>query len=75
MLSGVLNSPLAIEMNIAIMRAFVKLRNALTADAGLAQRMEKAELALEALDAEQGEQAVAIHELFAEFRGLGKEDG
>lgn len=68
MLSGVLSSPRAVEVNIAIMRAFVKLRQALMLDAGLAERMEKAELALEALEAEQGEQAVAIHEVLAAFR-------
>lgn len=75
MLSSVLNSERAVEINIAIMRAFVKLRQALMLDAGLAERMEKAELALEALEAEQGEQAVAIHEVLAAFRRLtaGKE--
>lgn len=70
MLSGVLYSDRAVEVNIAIMRAFVKLRQALTIDATLAVRMEKAELALEGLEAEQGEQAVDIHELFAAFRRL-----
>jgi len=75
MLSSVLNSERAVEINIAIMRAFVKLRQALTIDASLAVRMEKAELALEGLEAEQGEQAVAIHEVLAAFRRLtgGKE--
>lgn len=68
MLSSVLTSPRAVEVNIAIMRAFVKLRNALTTDAGLPERMEKAEQALEALDREQGEQAAEIHELFAKLR-------
>ena len=74
-LSSVLNSEHAVEINIAIMRAFVKLRHALTIDASLAVRMEKAELALEGLEAEQGEQAVAIHEVLAAFRRLtgGKE--
>jgi len=70
MLSGVLHSPRAIEVNIAIMRAFVKLRRALTDEASLAARMKKAELALEALDSEQGEQAAAIHDLMAAFRRL-----
>jgi hypothetical protein len=70
MLSSVLNSERAVEINIAIMRAFVKLRQALTIDASLAVRMEKAELALEALESEQGEQAVAIHDVLAAFRRL-----
>ncbi len=70
MLSSVLRSERAVEINIAIMRAFVRLRHALTADDGLAERMERAEAALEALEKEQGEQAVAIHEVFAAFRRL-----
>ena len=70
MLSSVLRSERAVEINIAIMRAFVRLRHALTADDGLAARMERAEEALEALEKEQGEQAVVIHEVFAAFRRL-----
>lgn len=70
MLSSVLSSPRGVEVNIAIMRAFVKMSNALTIDAGLTERMEKAELALEALESEQGEQAAAIHEVMAAFRRL-----
>ena len=70
MLSSVLTSERAVEINIAIMRAFVKLRQAVMIDASLAVRMEKAEHALEALEGEQGEQAVAIHDLMAAFRRL-----
>ena len=70
MLSSVLNSEHAVKINIAIMRAFVKLRQAVLFDASLAERMEKAEHALEGLESEQGEQAVAIHELFAAFRRI-----
>ena len=70
MLSGVLNSPNAIEVNIAIMRAFVKMSNAVMFDASLAERMTRAEEALKGLEAEQGEQAVAIHEVLAAFRKL-----
>ena len=65
MLSSVLNSERAVEINIAVMRAFVKLRQALQVDADLAGRMEKAEQALDALEREQGEHAVAIHEALA----------
>ena len=70
MLSSVLKSERAVEINIAIMRAFVKLRQAVLFDASLAVRMKKAEHALEALESEQGEQAVAIHEVLAAFRRL-----
>ena len=52
------------------MRAFVKMSDVLMGGDGLAARIEKAEKALLGLEAEQNEQAVAIHELFAEFRRL-----
>lgn len=70
MLSSVLNSERAVEINVAIMRAFVKLRQALLIDASLATRMERAEEALEGLENEQGEHAVAIHEVLAAMRKL-----
>ena len=43
MLSSVLNSEKAIHVNIAIMRAFVKLRHAMLAHQGIARRVEKLE--------------------------------
>lgn len=70
MLSSVLRSPRGVEANIAIMRAYVKMSDTLTGGEGLAARIEKAERALLGLENEQGEQAAAIHELFAEFRRL-----
>lgn len=70
MLSSVLSSPRGVEVNIAIMRAFVKMSDVLMSGEGLAARIEKAEKALLGLEKEQGEHAAAIHELFAEFRRL-----
>lgn len=43
MLSGVLNSQRAIQVNIAIMRAFVQLRNILSTHADLARKLEELE--------------------------------
>ncbi len=43
MLSGVLRSPLAVQVNIAIMRAFVKLRHVLLSHQGIARRVEQLE--------------------------------
>jgi len=43
MLSSVLNSPRAIQVNIAIMRAFVQLRAILSTHAGLARKLEELE--------------------------------
>ncbi|MGO9262574.1 MAG: hypothetical protein ACLQU1_40780 [Bryobacteraceae bacterium] len=41
MLSSVLNSDRAVQMNIVIMRAFVKLREVLATNKALAQRIEQ----------------------------------
>lgn len=43
MLSGVLRSPRAVEANIAIMRAFVKLREIMTSHKELARKIETLE--------------------------------
>ncbi|MBL8823940.1 MAG: ORF6N domain-containing protein [Planctomycetia bacterium] len=43
MLSSVLNSPRAIEVNIAIMRAFVRLRELLLSNKDLARKLEQME--------------------------------
>lgn len=43
MLSSVLNSPAAIQINIAIMRTFTKLRSFLAMEASLNERMDKLE--------------------------------
>jgi hypothetical protein len=43
MLSSVLRSPRAIEVNIAIMRAFVKLRQILSSHADLARKLDELE--------------------------------
>ena len=43
MLSSVLHSPRAIQMNIAIVRAFVRLREVIAAHKDLAARIEKLE--------------------------------
>lgn len=43
MLSGVLNSPRAVQVNIEIMRAFVQLRQLLSSNADLARRLDSLE--------------------------------
>src|SRR5688572_27816654 len=43
MLSSVLHSPRAVQVNIAIMRAFVQLRQILTSHADLARKLEELE--------------------------------
>ena len=65
MLSGVLSSSRAIEANIAIMRAFVRLRSALVASKELAERVHKIERTQVSHEKELGEHAVQIHDVFA----------
>jgi hypothetical protein len=43
MLSGILNSPRALRVNIEIMRAFVRLRRMLAADKDMAHRLDDLE--------------------------------
>lgn len=65
MLSSVLRSPRAVEVNIAIMRTFVQLRRLMDANRDLARRIE-------ALEAKYDEQFAvvfdAIRQLIAEER-------
>lgn len=63
MLSSVLNSPRAIQMNIAIMRAFVKLREILSTHKELALKLKQLEMKIEKHDAE-------IHAIFEAIRDL-----
>ena len=50
MLSSVLNSDRAIEVNIAIMRAFVQLRKMIASNEGLARKLRELEKRLEKND-------------------------
>lgn len=63
MLSSVLSSDRAIEVNIAIMRAFVRLREMLGTNRRLAAKLAEMERTLEGHD-------VAIGSLFAAMRQL-----
>jgi phage regulator Rha-like protein len=58
MLSGLLSSPRAVAVNIEIMRAFVRMRQALASNPEIAKRLEAAEEALVRHRAELG-QAIA----------------
>jgi len=48
MLSGILNSPRAVQANIQIMRAFVKLRRLLAGQAEISRKLESMELKYDA---------------------------
>ena len=63
MLSSVLNSDRAIEVNIAIMRAFVQLRKMIASNDELARKLEELEEKIEKHDADIGLIFEAIREL------------
>jgi hypothetical protein len=65
MLSSVLRSPRAVQVNIAIMRVFVRLREALALHKELARRLDELEHKIEAHDAGIRTLFDAIRELAA----------
>lgn len=65
MLSGVLNSERAIQVNIAIMRAFVKLREMLSSSKELTEKLAQLEKKIEKHDSEITLIFDAIRELMA----------
>jgi len=65
MLSSVLRSNRAIQVNIAIMRAFVKLRKMLSTHKELAQKLDELERKIEKHDGEIGAIFQAIRQLMA----------
>ncbi|HEX5003265.1 MAG TPA: ORF6N domain-containing protein [Bacteroidia bacterium] len=67
MLSGVLKSPIAIQVNIQIMRLFVKMRKMITDYKDLLERVE-------ALEKDQEDQHVNIKEIYALIRQLLQQD-
>jgi hypothetical protein len=70
MLSGTLNSERAIVVNIAIMRAFVKIREVLATHKDLAKRLESIERHLAGHDSELGRHAEEIRNVFEAIQQL-----
>jgi hypothetical protein len=63
MLSSVLNSERAVQVNIAIMRAFVRLRELISSQKELAHKLEELERRIESHDTEIQIIFEAIHKL------------
>ena len=70
MLSSVLRSTRAVQVNIAIMRAFVRMREVLTENKELARRLEAAERRLGDHETALGEHAAEIRAVFEAIRRL-----
>jgi hypothetical protein len=75
MLSSVLNSERAVKVNIAIMRAFVKLREALETNRELARKFSELEKRVGKRDDEIGEIIDAIRQLMVSPKKSRREIG
>ncbi|MEO6081288.1 MAG: hypothetical protein ABIQ86_16180 [Steroidobacteraceae bacterium] len=69
MAASVLNSPLAVEMSVLVVRAFVKLRQALASNSALARRLESLERSVAALDANTREEFVRVYKAILKLMG------
>lgn len=68
MLSGLLNSDIAINANIAIMRAFVAMRNYITTTTAITAELAEIRAKLKLLERNDEEQAEAVNDLSEDMR-------
>jgi len=71
MAATILNSPRAVQMSVYVVRAFVKLRQALASTTALARRMEALERSVAALDADTRKQFDQVYEAILGLMGPG----
>jgi hypothetical protein len=71
MAATILNSPRAVQMSVYVVRAFVKLRQALASTTALARRMEALERSVAALDADTRKQFDQVYEAILGLMGSG----
>jgi hypothetical protein len=71
MAATILNSPRAVQMSVYVVRAFVKLRQALASTTALARRMEALERSVAALDADTRKQFDHVYEAILGLMGSG----
>ena len=69
MLSGVLKSPISIEANIAIMRAFVQVRRYLLAASSVSAELRELRAKVDLLQLQQEENLGAVNDLSEDVRG------
>jgi hypothetical protein len=73
MAATVLNSPRAAQMSVYVVRAFVKLRQALATNAAMARKLETLERSVAALDADTRRQFDHVYEAILGLMGTGKQ--
>ena len=69
MAASVLNSPLAVEMSVQVVRAFVKLRQALASNAAVSRRPEALERSLTALDTDTKREFTRVYKAILKLMG------
>jgi len=69
MAATILNSPRAAQMSVYVVRAFVKLRQALASNAAMARRLEMLERSVAALDAGTRKQFDQVYEAILGLMG------
>lgn len=69
MAASVLNSPLAVEMSVHVVRAFVKLRKVLASNSELARRLVSLERAVATLDSNTREEFVRVYKAILKLMG------
>jgi hypothetical protein len=72
MAATILNSPRAAQMSVYVVRAFVKLRQALATNAAMGRRLETLERSVAALDADTRKQFDHVYEAILGLMGSGK---
>ena len=71
MAATVLSSPRAVQMSVYIVRAFVKLRQALASNAATVRRLETLERSVSALDSDTRKQFDQVYEAILGLMGSG----
>ena len=69
MAATILNSPSAVEMSVHVVRAFVKLRQALASNAALARRLDALEKSVSLLDAETRKEFTRLYKAILRLVG------
>ena len=69
MAATVLNSVQAVQMTVHVVRAFVRLRQALASNAVLARRLETLERSVEALDVNTKKEFVRVYKAILTLMG------
>jgi hypothetical protein len=69
MAASVLNSPLAVEMSVHVVRAFVKLRQTLASTSVLARRLEALEKSVSGLDSEMRKEFTRVYKAILKLMG------